>query len=252
MSESPLWVQLLAILWFSSVTREPVPIIPSDCRYGATVVSRRAMPESSGSQASAPVISEREKNSVAYRLPAAAVALVPWSAARAWAAPVTAAAPEPAVAGRTAAPAPSAPIVLTATQVAAASTNNGRRPCRNKDVIVSPLSIRKQAEAEQSFSVYLTAEPSMITHDLLGSLLLIHCVTLPGANFESQADHRAPPPAPGRRHATAGREGISPPGKIDAPGMSRPARQLRPRRRQRHKGAATEGNQPWTGSWKSS
>jgi len=37
-----------------------------------------------------------------------------------------------------AAPAPSVPIVLTATQAAAASSSNGRRPGRNKDFIVSP------------------------------------------------------------------------------------------------------------------
>jgi hypothetical protein len=29
-------------------------------------------------------------------------------------------------------------MVLAATQVAAASTSNGRRPCRNKDVIIFP------------------------------------------------------------------------------------------------------------------
>src|SRR6266702_3730375 len=130
-SESPPCVQLFFVAWVLPVTREPVPVIPTDCRYGATVVSRRAMPVSSGVQASPAVTSEREKNSVRYRWPAAAVAPAPRAAPRAWAAPVSAAAP--AEAGRTAAPAPSAPIVLAATQAAAASASNGRRPCRSKD-----------------------------------------------------------------------------------------------------------------------
>src|SRR6516162_9485859 len=92
------------------------------------------MPVSSGVQASAAVISEREKYSVAYILPAAAAGLVCGGAVRG----LTAVAPEPADAGRTAAPAPSVPIVLTATQAVAASSSNVRRPCRNKDFIVSP------------------------------------------------------------------------------------------------------------------
>ena len=89
------------------------------------------MPVSSGVQASDPLTSEREKNSVAYISLAAAAGLVCGSAV--WAR--TAAAPEPADAGRTAAPAPKVPIVLIATQAAAASTSSGRRPCRNKDVM---------------------------------------------------------------------------------------------------------------------
>src|SRR6185437_14542933 len=127
---------------------------------------RRAMPVSSGVQASDPLTSEREKNSVAYILLAAATGLVCGSGV--WA--LTAAAPEPADAGRTAAPAPSAPIVLTTTQAAAASTSHGQRPCRNEDVMFSPLGDRMQAESPgHSFSVYKTAELVMITRDLLGS-----------------------------------------------------------------------------------
>ena len=148
-------MQLFFVARVLAVTREPVPVIPTDCRYGATVVSRRAMPESSGVQASPAVTSEREKNSVTYRWPAAAAAPALRAAPRAWVAPVSAAAPEPAEAGRTAAPAPSAPIVLAARPMAAASANNGRRPCRSKDVIVSPLSDRYGPKPEESFSVYL-------------------------------------------------------------------------------------------------
>src|SRR6266567_576642 len=79
-SESPPCVQLFFVAWVLAVTREPVPVIPTDCRYGATVVSRRAMPVSSGVQASPAVTSEREKNSVRYRWPAAAVAPAPRAA----------------------------------------------------------------------------------------------------------------------------------------------------------------------------
>ena len=80
------------------------------------------------------MISEREKYSVAYMLPAAAAGLVCGGTVRG----LAAVAPESADAGRTAAPAPGGPIVLAAAQAAAASSSNGRRPCRNKDVIVSP------------------------------------------------------------------------------------------------------------------
>jgi len=82
-------------------------------------------------QASAALISEREKYIVAYILVTAAAGLVCGGAVCA----LTAAAPEPAVAGRIAALAPSIPIVLTATQAAAASTSNDRRRCRYKDIM---------------------------------------------------------------------------------------------------------------------
>jgi hypothetical protein len=122
---------MLLVVLVTPVTREPVPVIPSDRRYGATVVSRRAMPVSSGTHPSAAVTSEREKSSVAYISLAAAPGLVPGSAPGA----STVAALGPADAGRTAAPAPSAPIVLAATQVAAASASKGRRLYRDRNVI---------------------------------------------------------------------------------------------------------------------
>ena len=108
------------------------------------------MPVSSRLQPSAAVISEREKSSVAYLRPAPTVAR---AAPRDRAAPEGAALPGAAKAVRTPAPAPGAPIVPATTQVAAASANNSRRPCRSKDVIVTPLSDGYRAEPKRTVPV---------------------------------------------------------------------------------------------------
>jgi len=147
-------VHISLVVLVTPVTREPVPVIPSDRRYGATVVSRRAMPVSSGTQPSAAVTSERENSSVAY-ICLAAAGLMPGSALGA----PTVAVAGAADAGRTAAPAPSAPIVLAATQAAVASTSRRRRLCRDRDVIVSSLRVRNRPNPEESVAIHLTLFP---------------------------------------------------------------------------------------------
>ena len=101
------------------------------------------MPVSSGVQASAPLISEREKNSVAYISPAAAAGLVCGSAGLG----PDHGGPGARRRGPHRGTGAEVPIVLIATQAAAASTSNGRRPCRNKDVMFPHCAIWKQAEA---------------------------------------------------------------------------------------------------------
>src|SRR5690242_20220314 len=44
LSESPKWVHPGAVAWVIPVTRVPVPVIPSDRRYGATTVPSCAIP----------------------------------------------------------------------------------------------------------------------------------------------------------------------------------------------------------------
>jgi hypothetical protein len=85
----------------------------------------------SGKHLSPAVISDREKNSVAYRCLAAVAA----ARAGVRGVSVTPAAAKPADAGRGAAPAPSAPIVPAATQVATARANTGRLTRCIRDVI---------------------------------------------------------------------------------------------------------------------
>ncbi len=145
------------------------------------------------------------------------------------------------------------PMVLTATQVAAASTNNGRRPCRNKDVISFPTERVGQAVAGR---IVLHLPNGIAMHDhsrLLGSLLLIRFVTLPGADGRSHASHRALSSA-----ARRGWRRRQPSAAGHRTGRKLMCRGCRDRRGSFVLGddSATRarqpnGRKPWTGSWKS-
>src|SRR5262252_5726310 len=141
-----------------------------EARNGATVVSRRAMPWSSGRQPSPAVISDREKKSVAYRCRADGPAVTPPVRG----VPANPAVPKPADAGRTAAPAPSAPIVPAATQVAAATASRGRRPWRINDVIQLPHWEPVTGARTETHSPHAQGKSLPYRQTFLGSLRFVH------------------------------------------------------------------------------
>jgi hypothetical protein len=123
-------VQCLVVASVLSVTSVPVAVMPSDWRYGATVVSNRAMLSSSSTQLSAADISVRENSKVTNGPGGGVEALraVATPACGAVATPACGAVATPAC-GACAGPRATAPVVGTSA-TAAATVTALSRPAR--------------------------------------------------------------------------------------------------------------------------
>src|SRR6516164_1761734 len=181
-----------------------------EARNGATVVSKRAMPWSSGRQPSPAVISDREKRSVAYRCRADGPAVtLPVRGV-----PANPAVPEPAGAGRTAAPAPSAPIVPATTQVAAATANSGRRPRSIKGVIHFPTESLWRGPEPKTHSPHAPGKSLPYRQTFLGSLRFVNG-TRRGSDGKCRDDHATLALADRREHLRGRPRDVVPGGEID-------------------------------------